>query len=98
MFSPQLAAQASEKMKQYPQTREGLQKLITEHGGQAFVDRAVNFAANAPRVKALFNKFGIDPRALKNNVMQSMSNQPVEVKYQEVNPAVSFQERLSKLR
>ena len=97
MFSPELANQASEKMKQYPQTKEGLQKLISEYGGERFIDSAVNFASNAPRVKAMFNRFGINPQTLKNTVMQNIGNPP-SVPIQAANPASSFQDRLSKIR
>ena len=97
LFSPQIAAQASEKMKKYPQTKEGLQQLISEYGGQNFIDSAVNFASTAPRVKAMFNRFGINPQALKNTVMQNIGNQP-SVPIQTANPANSFQDRLNKLR
>ena len=97
MFSPELANQASEKMKQYPQTKEGLQKLISEYGGESFINSAVNFASNAPRVKAMFNRFGIDPQTLKNTVMQNIGSQ-AGMSIQSENPANSFQDRLSKIR
>ena len=85
-------------MKKYPQTKEGLQQLISEYGGERFIDSAVNFASTAPRVKAMFNRFGINPQALKNTVMQNIGNQPVSAPIQTANPANSFQDRLNKLR
>jgi len=98
LFSPQIAAQASEKMKKYPQTKEGLQQLINEYGGENFINSAVNFASTAPRVKAMFNRFGINPQTLKNTVMQNMESKSINPPYQVANNATSFQDRLNKLR
>jgi len=75
--------------------------LIKDKGGEAFLNSAVNFANNAPRVRAMFDKFGIKPEALKDNVMKELQNsqsRSASVGNSSVNPASSSLERLKKLR
>lgn len=88
------------ELKNYTPDKTGLKKLINNYGGKAFVDEAANFANNAPKVKALFNKFNIDPIALKDNVMKNMQDESSDVPCREMkdNPAGSFKDRLSKLK
>ena len=99
-FNPELADQAEKEIKKYPQTKEGLQQVITEYGGMAFVDSAVDFATKAPRVRALFDKFGVNPRTLKDNVMKELQtgSQSSGTKQKNENAASSSLERLKKLR
>lgn len=88
------------ELKNYTPDKAGLKKLINNYGGKAFVDEAANFANSAPKVKALFDKVGINPIELKENVMRNMRDEPVNVQYREAkdNPVKSSKERLSKLR
>lgn len=99
-FNPELADRAEKELKKYPKTKEGLQQVIAEYGGMAFVDSAVDFATKAPKVKALFDKFKVNPRTLKDNVMKELQtgNQPASTKQKGENSALSSLERLKKLR
>jgi len=78
-----------------------LQKLVRDKGGEAFLNSAVNFANNAPRVRAMFDKFGVKPETLKNNVMRELQNsqsRSASVENSPENSASSSLERLKKLR
>lgn len=84
----------------------GLKKVVQKYGGEAFVDEAVNFVSRAPKVKAMFNKFGVNPQSLKNNVMKelskvdSMSNTPKQApsKSQQSDSVKQLNERLKNLK
>lgn len=85
-------------MQKYPANKEGLQKLIADKGGEAFVNSAVDFAGKAPKVRALFNRFGVNPETLKNSMMRDLQSDVTDVEYRTVNPAEGFKDRLNKLR
>lgn len=101
-FSPKLAEKAESELKKYPANKEGLQKLVDHYGGEAFVNSAVDFANKAPRVNALFKRFGVKPEALKETVMKNLNKtaSPSNSSSSEhnKNPANSFKDRLNKLR
>jgi len=78
-----------------------LRKLVADEGGEAFLNGAVNFANNAPRVKAMFDKAGVKPETLKDNVMKELQNsqpRPMQTGSPSANSASSSLERLKKLR
>ena len=97
---PDIAEKAEKELNNYTADKEGLQKLIRDKGGEAFLNSAVNFANNAPRVRAMFDKFGVKPETLKDNVIKELqsNNQSNGVKAKNENPASSSLERLKKLR
>ena len=97
---PDIAEKAEKELNNYSTDRDGLQKLIKDKGGETFLNNAVDFANNAPRVRAMFDKFGVKPETLKDNVMKELqsNNQSGTGKIKNENPASSSLERLKKLR
>jgi len=98
---PDIAEKAEKELNKYTPDQAGLQKLVRDKGGEAFLNGAVNFANNAPRVRAMFDKFGVKPETLKDNVMKELqSSQPrsVSAGNSSANPATSSLERLKKLK
>lgn len=99
---PDVAEKAQEMLNNYSSDKEGLQKLVRDAGGRAFLDKAADFASSAPRVKAMFQKFGVNPHALKNEVIKNLnnnSNNPSPIKSEKpINVAGDYKDRLSKLK
>lgn len=98
---PDIAEKAEKELNNYTTDKAGLQKLIKDKGGEAFLSSAVNFAKNAPRVRAMFDKFGVNPEALKDNVMRELQGtEPAQAQHSAsaLSPGMSSMERLKKLR
>ena len=96
---PDVAEKAQKELRKYSLDQAGLRKAVESYGGEAFLNKAVDFANSAPRVKRIFNQFGVKPEQLKDNVIKQLnSGAPSEpVKGFEDN-SKSYKDRLSKLK
>lgn len=98
---PDVAEQAEKELNNYTPDKAGLQKVVARYGGEAFLNKAVDFANTAPRVKKMFAQFGIKPEALKDNIMKELQNSDhpaAAPEHRRINPASSSRERLNKLK
>lgn len=76
-----------------------MRQVIKDCGGRAFLDKAADFASNAPKVKTLFQKFGLNPHALKDQVVKDLYESPA--KPQDKMPANTqsdYRDRLARLK
>ena len=101
MKNPELAARAEENLHKYSHDQAGLQKLIAEQGGNAFVDAAINFAQTHPTIKSWMGRFGVNPNSLhgiRDQVMKGLPASTAHPRKVANNSVSSYQERLNRLK
>lgn len=97
---PDVAEKAQESLNKYSKDENGLRQLVKDAGGKEFLNRAANFASNAPRVRAMFQRFGVNPHTLKDQVVDNLyNNAPKQQKPSNLPVSTNnFRDRLDKLK
>lgn len=100
-INPELTKKAEKELSKYSLDRKGLKQVLDRYGGEQFLDNAVNFANNSPKIKETFKKFGVTPDELKRRVITELNNE-ILVNNQETKKQTdkteSYKERLNKMR
>lgn len=97
-FNPEATKKVEQELRNYSQDKAGLQKLVKKYGGKKFVDEAASFATNAPKVKSWFDRFGVDPQKLKENVIEMLDNDSPAPQSKPTNSVSDYKDRLSRMK
>lgn len=97
---PDVAEEAEKRLSKYSKDEAGLRQLVKDSGGREFLNKAADFASRAPRVKAMFQRFGADPHAIKEEVIKNLyETSPNQQRQpQQINAPSNYKDRLSKLK
>lgn len=97
-FNPEATKKVEQELRNYSQDKAGLQKLVKKYGGRKFIDEAANFANNAPKVKSWFDRFGVDPNKLKDNVVDMLDSDSPPQQPKPTSSVSNYRDRLSKMK
>lgn len=79
-----------------------MKKVLAKYGGEEFLNSAVNYANNSPKIRNTLNKFGTSPNQLRKRVLQELEGERYtdnhDVVTKNKSDVSSYKNRLDKMR